>query len=183
MSLITPVPVNPPSQPIIAKFYRQLRIISLAAQQRLFQCIICILDITPTLIDTGMRILGPILVLTAWLLFGLFAYIYFIHLMPLVDQNPWIYPYNIQTYIGLIILFLIYYNHIKATFTSPGIVTDQLPIPANINELIDNDSRIIKRGEGFSNYCKICIKPKPPRTHHCHICKNCVLKMVGDISI
>lgn len=25
--------------------------------------------------------------------------------------------------------------------------------------------------------CKKCIKPKPPRTHHCSICKKCVLKM------
>ncbi|XP_044010515.1 palmitoyltransferase ZDHHC16A isoform X2 [Aphidius gifuensis] len=25
--------------------------------------------------------------------------------------------------------------------------------------------------------CKKCIKPKPPRTHHCSICQKCVLKM------
>ena len=25
--------------------------------------------------------------------------------------------------------------------------------------------------------CKKCIKPKPPRTHHCSICNKCVLKM------
>lgn len=25
--------------------------------------------------------------------------------------------------------------------------------------------------------CKKCIKPKPPRTHHCSVCNKCVLKM------
>ena len=25
--------------------------------------------------------------------------------------------------------------------------------------------------------CKKCISPKPPRTHHCSVCKTCVLKM------
>lgn len=25
--------------------------------------------------------------------------------------------------------------------------------------------------------CKKCIKPKPPRTHHCSVCNICVLKM------
>lgn len=26
--------------------------------------------------------------------------------------------------------------------------------------------------------CKHCIAPKPPRTHHCSVCRRCVLKMV-----
>jgi palmitoyltransferase len=52
-----------------------------------------------------------------------------------------------------------------------------------------------RRGEGFSRYCKICNPSffctrhvivyeefvgkiaKPPRAHHCHICKRCTLKM------
>jgi len=25
--------------------------------------------------------------------------------------------------------------------------------------------------------CKKCIKPKPPRTHHCSVCNKCILKM------
>ncbi|XP_024370236.1 probable protein S-acyltransferase 15 isoform X5 [Physcomitrium patens] len=28
-----------------------------------------------------------------------------------------------------------------------------------------------------SRWCKRCRKPKPPMTHHCHICKRCILKM------
>lgn len=28
-----------------------------------------------------------------------------------------------------------------------------------------------------SSICKKCIAPKPPRTHHCSVCRRCVLKM------
>ena len=31
--------------------------------------------------------------------------------------------------------------------------------------------------EQVSSVCKKCISPKPPRTHHCSVCKTCVLKM------
>ena len=29
---------------------------------------------------------------------------------------------------------------------------------------------------GESRYCQKCCKPKPPRTHHCKVCKRCVLR-------
>ena len=28
-----------------------------------------------------------------------------------------------------------------------------------------------------ASICKKCIKPKPPRTHHCSVCNKCILKM------
>jgi len=31
--------------------------------------------------------------------------------------------------------------------------------------------------EQVSSICKKCISPKPPRTHHCSVCKTCILKM------
>ena len=29
---------------------------------------------------------------------------------------------------------------------------------------------------GEIRYCQKCSKPKPPRTHHCKVCKRCVLR-------
>ena len=60
-------------------------------------------------------------------------------------------------------------THIKSMFTSPGYV----PIPfkpitpqESLANLSNNDI-----------FCKKCNNPRPPRAHHCKICKKCTLKM------
>jgi hypothetical protein len=30
---------------------------------------------------------------------------------------------------------------------------------------------------GTPRFCQKCIRPKPPRAHHCRVCKRCVLRM------
>ena len=36
---------------------------------------------------------------------------------------------------------------------------------------------------GEVRYCQKCCKPKPPRTHHCKVCKRCVLRYESEGSI
>ena len=57
-------------------------------------------------------------------------------------------------------------THLKSMLTSPGYV----PIP--FNQIISNEKE--KKGE---NFCKQCNNNRPPRAHHCKICKKCTLKM------
>uniref|UniRef100_A0A4W4E1H4 Palmitoyltransferase n=1 Tax=Electrophorus electricus TaxID=8005 RepID=A0A4W4E1H4_ELEEL len=56
-------------------------------------------------------------------------------------------------------LVMIVFHYYKATRTSPGYP------PKMKNDI------------SFVSVCKKCVIPKPPRTHHCGICRTCVLKM------
>lgn len=40
--------------------------------------------------------------------------------------------------------------------------------------------RCCQQGECL-RYCDKCSSYKPPRAHHCRVCRRCVLKMVGII--
>jgi hypothetical protein len=155
--------------------YTRLYILSRHFQAHFLMIVTRIMDLIPDVIDWTMRILGPLLVIFAWLIFACFAYVYF-NCFTAIDKSfkPW---HSIYTYMGLFILFNIYYNHIRAIFTSPGSAPKHSYIPDNISDIIEAERTEIKQRGGFTTYCKNCIQPKPPRTHHCHICRNCILKM------
>ena len=71
---------------------------------------------------------------------------------------------------GLFLLFSICFNYISAVITDPG-------RPAYENKIESHELTVINSTyKGKS--CKKCALPKPARTHHCSICKRCVLKMV-----
>ncbi|XP_076830230.1 palmitoyltransferase ZDHHC16A isoform X2 [Brachyhypopomus gauderio] len=57
------------------------------------------------------------------------------------------------------IIVMIVFHYYKATRTSPGYPPQ------------------VKNDISFVSVCKKCVIPKPPRAHHCGICRTCVLKM------
>jgi palmitoyltransferase len=66
-------------------------------------------------------------------------------------------------------------THMKSMFTSPGYV----PIPFKSN-LVSNklpQTNAFQKKERDDFYCNKCHNPRPPRSHHCKICKKCTLKM------
>ena len=70
-------------------------------------------------------------------------------------------------------------THLRSMFISPGYV----PIPfTNYNEsskLPDISTSHRSNNNEIRNdlYCTKCQNPRPPRSHHCKICKKCTLKM------
>ena len=72
-------------------------------------------------------------------------------------------------------------THIKSMFTNPGYV----PIPYNPPQNFSNNqdsSSLSKDGtkmetKSMELFCKKCNNPRPPRAHHCKVCKKCTLKM------
>ncbi|PSR98291.1 Protein like [Actinidia chinensis var. chinensis] len=65
-------------------------------------------------------------------------------------------------------------NYAVAVFTDPG------RIPSTFMpdiEDADNPIHEIKRKGGDLRYCQKCSHYKPPRAHHCRVCKRCVLRM------
>eukprot|EP00256_Glycine_max_P060836 XP_014629854.1 probable protein S-acyltransferase 16 isoform X4 [Glycine max] len=62
-----------------------------------------------------------------------------------------------------------------------AISTDPGRVPATyMPDVEDAESPIheIKRKGGDLRYCQKCSHYKPPRAHHCRVCKRCVLRMV-----
>ncbi|KAI3983278.1 hypothetical protein MKX01_013345 [Papaver californicum] len=54
-------------------------------------------------------------------------------------------------------------------------------VPANFVLEIENGGEVLDQGSnkngGNSRFCDKCSTHKPPRTHHCRVCRRCVLKM------
>jgi hypothetical protein len=133
-------------------------------------------------IDRSFIILGPILVLLAWLILSYFLYSYFYHLAPYAKFDPWQFPYSIQTVIGLFLLFSIYYNHIAAVFTSPGYSPDSVPSSHYISNdlssfLSPSDGLVYSSPLNSLENCSKCGRPKFDRAHCCSSCGRCIMRM------
>lgn len=112
--------------------------------------------------ESLLRYAGLFLSAMAILLISVIGYASFFIILPVVATpgSIW-YAWNLV--FGIYLLCSVLYNYIAAVFTSPGIPTRHDNIDSHSSSSMDN--------------CKKCSLPRPPRTHHCSICKVCVLKM------
>lgn len=92
-----------------------------------------IMRYVPCIVDGFIRVLGPILVLAAWALFGYITFAYFEHVAPLHGWDHFTFPSCFITPLGLFILHGITYNHIFAVFTPPG---TPMPLSVGISSLL-----------------------------------------------
>ena len=123
------------------------------------------LEITLQLVFTQMMsVFGRVLVLIVVVLISFLAYVGFFVALPLnCSRGSFLSVFH--TFNGIFLLSNILFNYICAVTTSPG-----HPQP----ELAD----VIEEGNVYNfKHCKKCNLPKPPRAHHCSICKRCVLRM------
>ncbi|KMZ56184.1 putative Palmitoyltransferase [Zostera marina] len=73
---------------------------------------------------------------------------------------------------AMVLMLLVTY--VMAIVRDPGYVPSTF---APDIEDPDNPIQEIKRKGGDLRYCQKCSHYKPPRAHHCRVCKTCVLKM------
>lgn len=66
------------------------------------------------------------------------------------------------------------FNYAIAILTDPGRVP-----PSFMPDIEDSDNPVheIKRKGGDLRFCQKCSHFKPPRAHHCRVCRRCVLRM------
>ncbi|CAN1275378.1 Probable protein S-acyltransferase 16 [Linum perenne] len=105
------------------------------------------------------------------------TFIYFATVFVFVDRwfglmsSPGLMNAAVFTAVAIMCIF----NYCAATMTDPGRVpSTYLP---DIEDA-DNPIHEIKRKGGDLRYCQKCSHYKPPRAHHCRVCKRCVLRMV-----
>ena len=121
----------------------------------------------------ALRLLGPVLVILANGLIGLVVYIYLTvltprYLQPLLGNSL----ASIVVCFGLWLLFNILYNYWGCVLTPPGAPSTQLPALEDLEAGTDFSDY----GEGWRQ-CRKCKSGKPPRTHHCSVCRRCVMKL------
>ncbi|XP_045480619.1 palmitoyltransferase ZDHHC3 [Harmonia axyridis] len=80
--------------------------------------------------------------------------------------------FNLLTFNAII--FLLCMSHIRAVLTDPGTI----PLPENRMDFSDLHSNA-SLGCDLVNWtiCTRCETYRPPRAHHCRICKRCILRM------
>ncbi|XP_068708962.1 palmitoyltransferase ZDHHC16-like [Montipora capricornis] len=115
-----------------------------------------------SVVDHLARIIGPAFVLLVISLTTSVVVIYYAFLLPVILEYsiPWVIFHLVTAHW---LLMNIVFHYFKAVFTSPGDVPK------------DSNSEDVQNGK--FQICRKCIKVKPPRSHHCSVCKRCILKM------
>ena len=122
-----------------------------------------------------MRVLGPLMFITANLLVGSVAGLFFWYFYPKIySDSPLLYTVHVA--IGLYLVVNIFFNYFSCAFTPPG-SPSYCPDPGRIlgEKVSIIDGRKIYQ---FSyqlqiapyvsyRYCHTCKSIKPPRAHHC----------------
>ncbi|KAL0951596.1 hypothetical protein HGRIS_008275 [Hohenbuehelia grisea] len=70
-----------------------------------------------------------------------------------------------------VLVAMLLWNYFLCVTTDPG------QVPPNWKPDTHSDGYEVKKLTGRPRYCRMCERPKPPRTHHCKQCNRCVLRM------
>ncbi len=143
-------------------------------------------DLIADCLDRSARLLGPTLVCVASIIIGFCTYVFFgVCSQFYTSFMTWAFLSSV----GIFMLFNSLFNYYKAVRTSAGIP----PLAAEAAEAeIDFSSLLGKRlrqYEGLpedeevrtgnqvgTKVCKKCQRLRPPRTHHCSVCRHCILR-------
>ena len=138
-------------------------------------------------IEKFAALIGPVLIVFALSLISFCTYVFFNDVLPYYRHNfslsaP---AELIVTFLGVFLLFNTLYNYYRCVVTSPGIpplATESAESGALANRLggyvrTNSESGDEDDQGGKKSVCGKCDRIRPLRTHHCSVCKTCVMKM------
>ncbi|ONK79500.1 uncharacterized protein A4U43_C01F6990 [Asparagus officinalis] len=113
---------------------------------------------------------GRILSIPVLAVISLVGYVYYTTVFVLLDQ--WLGLNSSPGFLNAVIFSFFAFMGLVSFFVS--VLTDPGGVPSSFAP----DSEDPQKHQGVkSRYCDKCNTYKPPRTHHCRVCKRCVLKM------
>lgn len=125
-----------------------------------------------------MKSLGWFLVSFALLAFSLIIMFWFFVMVPMLSGDQSVVKFIVHFAMGVYISAALMFNYIMCIRTDPGKPPEdwkQQALQTGIINALTSPSPVEQ--QRWSTYCKRCDDPKPPRTHHCHICDRCVMRM------
>lgn len=105
-----------------------------------------------------VRYFGKMFVLLVWVLLFNMLYVSFTTVMSEIYKQENLVIFLINLVFGVWLAVNTFFHYAMGWLTNPGVPP-------------------ITKFENVVTICKKCIAPKPARTHHCSICRRCVLKM------
>lgn len=105
-----------------------------------------------------LRYLGKIFVLLVWVLTLNMLYTFYVVILPEIYEEESFVVFLVNLVFGSWVSVNVFFHYVMGWLTNPG-------QPPNT------------KFENVVTICKKCIGPKPARTHHCSVCRRCVLKM------
>jgi len=102
---------------------------------------------------------GPIFVFLVISLTSSVVYVFYSEILPYLSAVRSTFRLYITAIYGHYLLLMIIFNYYYAVTTNPGAVPKDM------------------KGMVSTSVCKRCVSPKPQRSHHCSVCKKCILKM------
>ncbi|KAG0330139.1 hypothetical protein BGZ99_008002 [Dissophora globulifera] len=132
------------------------------------------------LADSTIGYLGPVLLLTAFVLLSITIFCFFTVYLPFHYSwtegtgffGNWAYILHLSW--SLYLVWGIIANYYYAVRTPPGGILDG--VSSTGDAMFQDVLQEIETYTEFPPTCKRCHLPKPERTHHCSVCKRCVLK-------
>ena len=143
-------------------------------------------DILDLVGDVLVRALGPALVVGCSALIAFVTFTYFKDLYPILRVTIGVPFANLSSFCGVWFCFNILFNYAYAVMVTPGRVPQQLVDDAlsmlEVLQMLSNDPELSLRSDRPYRWCGRCKAIKGMRTHHCSICRTCVLKMDHHVS-
>lgn len=140
---------------------------------------------TERLLDALQPLISCIYITLVACLFAAASVIYANVVRPLLrttlaDRPALLYAH---TAVSAYLLVSIAANYVRCLFTHAGRpVRGDLETPSEAPVPPPPDpARAFRTSSELWRFCKVCRGPKPPRAHHCSVCKACVLKLCHHV--
>ena len=133
------------------------------------------------------QLIGPALVMFALVIIATCTYVFFAYIVPFYDWST-INQLCVIT-LGLFLLFNALFNYYKCVTVCAGTPPSKAEVEEagecsalgnrlwNPDVCDEEEGGRIRYKQTTYSVCGKCDRIRPPRTHHCSVCKSCVLKM------
>jgi len=157
-----------PSEPVRRSTATACRVACRRTFRQVFRAVGTVVDHGVRGFHVLMKIIGPCFICLALGLIGFCTYTYFKYLLPTLEERYGLVGQVLITMLGLYLVLNTLYNYGKAVITDPG-------LPPEYDEADRAEAEELNQPP--PKQCRHCSRSKPARTHHCSICRRCVLKM------